>query len=183
MDESGKSRSAEPVSNIELLPVDEEMLGLLAEVALTNASADEVTPPLGAAQADSQKWQQGWNPERLAWFYEFHRAARAGLDGPARCLTWAICQNGVPRGSIRLAQDENSELETGIWLARNSRGRGMASAAFALLQAEVIKLGASTLLAKTTRGNLAARALLAAFNGQEAFDGELVTVRLELQKG
>jgi len=51
------------------------------EVAITEALADEVTPPLTAGNA--------WTPIRIAWLRDFHRGRRGGLDGLAREATWA----------------------------------------------------------------------------------------------
>src|SRR6478735_2547408 len=145
--------SAEPVPAVALLDVSEDVLEQLLELALRDADADEVTPPLGTTA--------GWNTDRISWFREFHRAATAGLDGPAGQKTWAISCDGQMAGSVRLrrmdtapaAADEGWAgagaeavgaagagpgggagavaggggwaLETGFWLARSFRGRGV----------------------------------------------------------
>ena len=62
--------SAEPVPAVALLDVSEDVLEQLLELALRDADADEVTPPLGTTA--------GWNTDRISWFREFHRAAAAG---------------------------------------------------------------------------------------------------------
>ena len=79
---------------VALADVDESVLEKLLAVALVQASADEVTPPLGSTPS--------WNPERIAWFRAYHRAAAAGLDGPAREKTWAVVAGGTVMGSVRL---------------------------------------------------------------------------------
>lgn len=171
------SPSAEPVPAVELLDVSEEVLEQLLELALRDADADEVTPPLGTAA--------GWNTDRISWFREFHRAAAAGLDGPAGQKTWAISCDGQLAGSIRLKRmdPEPAEageggaggagagagalvgaggwaLETGIWLARSFRGRGVGREALRLVKARAASAGAAVLVAETTAGNVGALALL-----------------------
>lgn len=68
------SEQAEPAAMVELLDVTDDVLEELLEVALTDAAPDDVTPPLGETD--------GWNPERIGWFRDYHRAAASGLDGP-----------------------------------------------------------------------------------------------------
>jgi len=109
------SRSAEPsrpAGPVELLEVTDHVLDRLLAVALNDADADDVTPPLGGA---------GWNPERITWFFEYHRAAAAGLDGPARQKSWAISCGGQVAGSIRLRRTGRESVETGLWLGRSFR--------------------------------------------------------------
>ena len=200
------SPSAEPVPAVELLDVSEELLEQLLELALRDSDADEVTPPLGTTA--------GWNTDRISWFREFHRAAAAGLDGPAGQKTWAISCDGQMAGSVRLrrmdtapaAADEGwagagavgaagagaggagpgggagavagrggyagpsdgaeagagggQGLETGIWLARSFRGRGVGREALRLVKARAASTGAAVLVAETTAGNVGALALL-----------------------
>lgn len=204
--------SADPAPAVALLDVTESVLEQLLELALRDADADEVTPPLGTAA--------GWNTDRISWFREFHRAAAAGLDGPARQKSWAISCDGQLAGSIRLmragaeaagsasavrpvdgeavaAPEEAARggsaggaaaaaevagggslraagpavaaadgsaggavLETGIWLARSFRGRGVGREALRLVKALAASGGAGALVAETTAGNVAALALL-----------------------
>ena len=92
------SPSAEPVPAVALLDVSEAVLEQLLELALRDADADEVTPPLGTTP--------GWNTDRISWFREFHRAAAAGLDGPAGQKSWAISCDGQLAGSVRLRRTD-----------------------------------------------------------------------------
>ena len=92
------SPSAEPVPAVALLDVSEALLEQLLELALRDADADEVTPPLGTTP--------GWNTDRISWFREFHRASAAGLDGPAGQKSWAISCDGQLAGSVRLKHTE-----------------------------------------------------------------------------
>ena len=198
------SPSAEPVPAVELLDVSEAVLEQLLELALRDADADEVTPPLGETAA--------WNTDRISWFREFHHAAAAGLDGPAQQKSWAISCDGQLAGSVRLKRigpapgsvvgtvepldagtgaggtrgggtggaietgiqpaaslDDAPQtdslvaggaLETGIWLGRSFRGRGVGREALRLVKALAASAGASHLVAETTAGNVGAIALL-----------------------
>ncbi|MGY3379915.1 ribosomal-protein-alanine N-acetyltransferase [Arthrobacter sp. TE12231] len=198
------SPSAEPVPAVELLDVSEAVLEQLLELALRDADADEVTPPLGESAA--------WNTDRISWFREFHHAAAAGLDGPAQQKSWAISCDGQLAGSVRLKRigpgpgsavrtmkpleagaggagaggagtggaiergiqaaaspadaprtgspAGGGALETGIWLGRSFRGRGVGREALRLVKALAVSAGASHLVAQTTAGNVGAIALL-----------------------
>jgi RimJ/RimL family protein N-acetyltransferase len=201
------------VPAVALLDVSEDVLEQLLELALRDADADEVTPPLGTTA--------GWNTDRISWFREFHRAAAAGLDGPAVQKTWAISCDGQLAGSVRLKRMDTEPaaageglagggsgaeaggggrsadgglagggggseaggggwsadgggagggwaverggggaLETGIWLARSFRGRGVGREALRLVKARAASAGAAVLVAETTAGNVGALALL-----------------------
>ncbi|MCX6500354.1 MAG: GNAT family N-acetyltransferase [Arthrobacter sp.] len=194
------SPSAEPVPVVALLDVTEAVLELLLSVALHDADADEVTPPLGTAE--------GWNTERISWFRAYHHAAAAGLDGAARQKTWAITADGELAGSIRLGrvpdggtgrsehdggpasappgggpgpvQPADGALETGIWLGRSFRGRGIGREALRLVTAQAVAAGARLLAAETTAGNTAAQALLRSAGAELAADGRRITARLTL---
>lgn len=172
------SPSAEPVPAVALLDVSEALLEQLLELALRDADADEVTPPLGATP--------GWNTDRISWFREFHRASAAGLDGPAGQKSWAISCDGQLAGSVRLRRTDTEPsapvdggagagggvragagggagggaLETGIWLARSFRGRGVGREALRLVKGQAESAGAAVLVAETTAGNVGALALL-----------------------
>ncbi len=178
------SPSAEPVPAVALLDVSEAFLEQLLELALRDADADEVTPPLGTTP--------GWNTDRISWFREFHRASAAGLDGPAGQKSWAISCDGQLAGSVRLRRTDTEPpgpvdggagtgggvdagadsaggvvggaagvaLETGIWLARSFRGRGVGREALRLVKDRAGSAGAAVLVAETTAGNVGALALL-----------------------
>ena len=134
-----------------LVDVSEPVLEQLLTVAIQDADPDEVTPPLGSAS--------GWNSERISWFREYHHAA-AGLDGPAQQKSWAISSDGKLAGSIRLKRTRADALETGIWLGRSFRGRGIAREALRLVIDRAAASGAAVLQADTTAGNGAALGLL-----------------------
>jgi RimJ/RimL family protein N-acetyltransferase len=165
---------------VQLLDVTEGILEELLDVALADAAPDDVTPPLGETD--------GWNPERIGWFRDYHRAAAAGLDGPAAQKTWAISCDGQVAGSIRLrrpgtAPPEGGPLETGLWLGRSFRGRGIGREALTLVRDIAARAGASILQAETTAGNLAAQALLRSAGAKLAGGGgaSTVTARINLR--
>jgi len=146
-----------PSPDVRLVDVDETVLGQLLDLAVQDASPAEVTPPLGSGP--------GWNAERLAWFRAYHRAAASGLDGPAREKSWAVVCDGSMAGSIRLKRTAAATAgpgtaETGIWLGRGYRGRGVGSAALRLVLVEARRAGLSLVVAHTTAGNQAAQRIL-----------------------
>ena len=168
---------------VALADVDEDVLEELLAVALVQATADEVTPPLGSTSA--------WNPERIAWFRDYHRAAATGLEGPAREKTWAVVAGGTVVGSVRLksvgpdAVEPNAvepgAVETGIWLATRFRGQGVGRLALQLVADEARARGFAVLEASTTPGNKAAQSLLASLGAELIFEGTLVKARLLLR--
>jgi ribosomal-protein-alanine N-acetyltransferase len=142
--------------DVTIADVDEAVADRLLELAKHDASPDEVAPPLGGP---------GWNPERTAWFLSYHHAAAAGLDGPAAEKSWAVFSGGDVAGSVRLKREPHADLasaETGIWLGRSFRSRGIARAALALVLAEARRAGLHRVTARTLAGNLTAQRLLGA---------------------
>lgn len=165
--------------DVALLDITEAVLERLLAVALADADADEVTPPLGGSP--------GWNADRVRWFLAYHRAAAAGLDGPVREKTWAVAVGGTPAGAVRLKAISapgtiagSHVLETGIWLGRSLRGWGIGREALRLVTAQAAATGASVLTADTATGNAAARSLLAGLGSTLADDGTRVTARIPL---
>src|SRR6478736_1738900 len=147
--------SAEPVPAVALLDVSEDVLEQLLELALRDADADEVTPPLGTTA--------GWNTDRISWFREFHRAAAAGLDGPAGQKTWAISCDGQMAGSVRLRRMDTEPAAAGEgWAGAGAEAVGAAGAGpgggGALLRG--VAAGLLRGVAETTAGNVGALALL-----------------------
>jgi RimJ/RimL family protein N-acetyltransferase len=170
--------NADPLSEVELRPVDEDLLERLVQAAVTDASADEVTPPLTPGDE--------WTPERLEWMRAFHRECRAGLDGPAGQVTWAVVVDGAVVGAVRLKRsDESGVLETGIWLTRGARGRAVGRRALAAVLERAAAAGAAAVSADTATGNVAALAVLRRLGFQvrpPTPDGR-VPARRELSEG
>ncbi len=143
----------EETSSIELAPVDDIVLRQLVRAAITEAMADEVTPPLTPGPS--------WTPKRVAWLRDYHHRCRTGLTGPAGEATWAVVVKQEVVGSVRLKNTEkNGVLETGIWLTRNARGRGIGRTAITAVLREAALLGANQVRVDTTTGNTGAQCLL-----------------------
>ncbi|BAS08847.1 hypothetical protein AHiyo4_22690 [Arthrobacter sp. Hiyo4] len=166
---------------VRLADVEDPMLERLLELAQLDASADDVTPPLGNGA--------GWNAERVDWFRAYHRSAAAGLEGPAAEKSWAVLCDGSPAGAIRLkltdeetAQHETAE--TGIWLGRSYRGHGVGGAALRLVLAEARRAGIHQVVANTTVANIGAQRLLTAAGAVLAHDdGGAVSAVVVLSTG
>ena len=138
---------------VALSAVDEVVLEQLVLAATTDAAADEVTPPLTEGP--------GWTATRVTWLRSFHRDCRAGLDGPAQEATWAIAVDNHVVGSARLKHtDEQGVLETGLWLTRSARGRGVGRAAMVEVLQQAARTGAALVVAETTIANASALAVL-----------------------
>lgn len=140
---------------VSLVDVDDVVMESLLALARRDASPDEVAPPLGGP---------GWNAERTAWFRSYHRAAADGLNGAANEKTWAVLYGGEMAGSVRLKRvtsGDRRRADTGIWLGRSFRARGIGSAALGLLLAEARRAGLEQVTARTLAGNAAAQRLLA----------------------
>lgn len=146
-----------------LAAVDDAVLDALVAVATTDAAAGEVTPPLDGAT--------GWTPARVAWLRAFHRTARTGEQ-----RTWAVLgHDGAVVGSVRLATtEEPGVVETGIWLCRSARGRGLALEA---VRAVLVEAGGATVVARTTAANRGALALLEALRFHVVEHDGAVTAR------
>lgn len=159
-----------PSPDVSLVDVDETVLEQLLELAKRDASPDEVAPPLGGP---------GWNLERTAWFFSYHRAAAHGLDGDAGEKTWGILAGGGLAGSIRLrrignegTRDTAAVADTGIWLGRSFRSRGIGTAALRLVLDEARRAGIARVTARTLAGNHGAQRLLASAGAALAPDGD-----------
>jgi RimJ/RimL family protein N-acetyltransferase len=141
----------DPLS-ISLVVVDGSVLAELVSVAKSSATAGDVTPALTAGD--------DWSPQRVAWLEEFHRGRRGGLDGPEGEATWAVVSEARVVGSVRLkARPEPHVVETGIWLARSVRGRGLGRQAVAAVLERAAAAGAHEVRAETTSRNNAAQRL------------------------
>jgi RimJ/RimL family protein N-acetyltransferase len=158
-----------------LAEVDEAVLDQLIDVAVTDAAASEVTPPLTPGES--------WTPERVDWLRAFHRDRRTGSDGRRQEATWAVVVDGEVLGSVRLRRTGvPGVMETGIWLARSARGRGTAARALAALVQEARSRGCGELRAVTTAANRPAVAVLTAagFVVDPPDEAGAVAARLEI---
>lgn len=161
------------VGRVEVQPLDEESLEELLAVAVNDAAPEEVMPPLAGPP--------GWTTQRQEAFRAWHRARREGLVGPLRESTFAITHNGEIVGSARLAAcDRPDVLETGMWLARSQRGRGIGTATLRVLLDEAAKTDARTVVADTTAHNTAALTALRRNGATLSTSQDTVEVHAEL---
>jgi RimJ/RimL family protein N-acetyltransferase len=157
-------------SKVDLLPLDDELIERLLQVAIADAEPEEVMPPVDDAP--------GWTPTRREAFRTFHRQRREGLSGPSGAVHFAVVAGGEIVGSARLARrTEPKVLEAGTWLARSKRNMGIGSALTKALLEKAAAAGAESVVAETTAANHAAvtvlRRLGAAF--EESPDGHIRT--------
>ena len=119
---------------VRLTPVDERLLTPLLSVAVAETKPEEVMPPVEAPP--------GWSQPRRDAFCEFYRSHYRGLNGPTRTLTYGILCNSDVVGMIRMARSDGPDtLETGMWLGRSARGRGIGGRALRLLLDEAAHTG------------------------------------------
>ncbi|MFK0050727.1 GNAT family N-acetyltransferase [Streptomyces sp. NPDC091025] len=134
------------VGRVEMRRLDDEVLEELLAVAVEDAEPDDVMPPVDGPA--------GWTAERRQAFRDWHRARRPGLTGPLRESTFAITHDGDVVGSARLAhRDGHDVLETGVWLGRSHRGRGIGTATLRVLLDEAARAGARAVVADTRTHN------------------------------
>ena len=175
-----QARLAELVG-VELRPVTEATLSRIVAAAMEGATADEVTPPITPGTA--------WTEERVEWLRAFHRDRRRGLAGPEREATWAVVEvdddggpdDGRVVGGLRLRRTGDPDvLETGIWLARDARGRGIGAQAMRLVLGRARQAGARTVRAETTTAHASAVGLLRALGAVITVDGDAVRAEIPL---
>ena len=158
-----------------LIPVSDEALEQLVVAATTDATADEVTPPLTPGPE--------WTYERIEWLRHYHRSNKEGLNGVTGESTWAIFASGVICGSARLKEtDKKGILETGIWLTKAARGHGIGRAAMTRVIEKATRLGAREIIADTAAANVGALRVLGllGFHLAPTTEAGRVEARLEL---
>ncbi|MFF1947026.1 GNAT family N-acetyltransferase [Rhodococcus qingshengii] len=166
-----------PSSSIWLVGVDGSVLDELERVAVSDASADEVTPRITPGDE--------WTADRVEWLREFHRVRRSGLVGVNGEATWAVTDGEHILGSVRLKRvDGLRAAEIGIWLARVARGQGAGRQAIAALLQRAGELGVEKIVADTAEANGAAIGVLRGigFTIGSAGQGGRVQARLRLPR-
>ncbi|MFE2872391.1 GNAT family N-acetyltransferase [Embleya sp. NPDC059259] len=137
-------------ARVQLRRLDEDLLTALLDAAVADADPTEVMPPVPGPP--------GWTADRRAAFLAFHH------EWAATPTTYAILVAGHVVGAARLQpapEAPDDALETGLWIGRSHRGRGVGHAVLALLRTEAKSQGATRIVATTTEANTAARRLLA----------------------
>jgi RimJ/RimL family protein N-acetyltransferase len=159
---------------VRLTQVDARLLTPLLSVAVAETRPEEVMPPVEAPP--------GWSQPRRDAFCEFYRSHYRGLNGPTRTLTYGILCNGDVVGMIRMARSDGPDtLETGMWLGRSVRGRGIGVKALRLLLDEAARAGARRVLAETTAENAAAIKVLRRCSAVLVFDGSQVHAEIPVR--
>lgn len=161
------------LANVELIPVTDTVLDELVGIAVSDADADDVTPPLTSGS---------WSPERIAWLRSYHRDRQPGLGGEQAEATWAVALDRQVVGAVRLKRTEQvGVFETGMWLARSARGRGVSRVAITLLLTRAAAVGGVQVRADTTVHNAAALALLRRCGAHLRINGAAVEARISVQ--
>ena len=133
--------------------VDDAAVERLLGLAVADADPADVMPP-------------GWALDRPDEFREFYR----GLFGDA----YEIVRDDRTVGMVRLT----AEGETGMWVARCARGRGVGLAALRLVLREAPRRGVTTVVADTTTDNVAAMTILRKAGATLEIDGTRVCARI-----
>ncbi len=133
---------------VSLRHIDDGTLDDLLAVAVTEAVPDEVIAPVPGPA--------GWIDARRAAFRAYHIERRGGVAGPLGEVTFAIVLGSRVVGSARLKHAERGTLETGMWLARCERGRGLGSEVLMALKRHAADEGAVRMIAQTSPKNKAA---------------------------
>ena len=128
--------------------VDEAGLQALLAVAVADATPEETMPPF--------EGPPGWTDEKKQFFLDFFRPVVAS-SGTA---VFAIMAGDRIAGFMRLRRLEDDAAETGMWLGRSYRGKGLGAAAFDELLAQAAKRGYARVVADTTPQNVAALGVL-----------------------
>ncbi|HEY6592711.1 MAG TPA: GNAT family protein [Asanoa sp.] len=158
--------------DLRLAPLDEDLVREMLAVAVAGATPAEVMPPVDGPP--------GWTEAYREAFVAFHRERHTGLDGPTRTVMHAILVDGAVAGMIRMTVVEPGMVETGMWLARWARGRGLGTAALAALLERARAAGADCVVADTAPGNAPALAALRGLGATLRPDGDKVYARFDL---
>jgi RimJ/RimL family protein N-acetyltransferase len=139
--------------HVELRPLDERLLDALLETAVADSDPAEVMPTTDP--------RASWTPAHREAFLRFHRERSLADPGNRVETTYAVVVDGRVAGAARLqAHAGGHSVETGVWLGRSHRNRGVGTAVLRLVLAAARGTGARRLLAHTTVDNLAAQQLL-----------------------
>jgi RimJ/RimL family protein N-acetyltransferase len=160
---------------VTLRPLDDGLVGALLTLAVGSATPEEVMPPVAG--------EPGWSAERRRAFDAFYRAHLDGFAGPRATVMYVVLDGDEVAGMLRLTRFAAGVLQTGTWLGRGHRGRGVGRAALAAALAEARAFGAQAVVAQTTAGNTAALAVLRAHGARLTRQGDAVEARIDLASG
>ncbi|MGQ0842420.1 GNAT family N-acetyltransferase [Actinokineospora sp.] len=134
-----------PQPRVRLVPLDESATERLLALAVRETEPTEVLPPLPGPP--------GWTRTTRTAFRDFYDRDFGKSQGTLR---YGIECAGTLTGMIRLTLLSSGTAETGMWLGRSARGRGIGTAAVRALLTEAAATGVHTIIADTTAGNTAA---------------------------
>ena len=126
---------------------DRSDLDAVVAAAVTGALPREVMPP------DDDPHPDDWTLPRERAYARFLRAR------PATETSYLVVEGAAVVGVARLLRD-GAGAETGVWLTRGARGRGIGTTVLGLLAQRAAEDGADRLVADTTADNVAALAAL-----------------------
>ncbi|HLZ38945.1 MAG TPA: GNAT family protein [Mycobacteriales bacterium] len=139
--------------HVELRPLDEHLLAALLETAVADSDPAAVMP---TAEASAE-----WTPTLRDAFLRFHRERSLADPGSRMETTYVVIVGSSVAGAARLQAHAGGEsVDTGVWLGRSHRNRGIGTAVLRLVLAAARGTDARRLLAHTTADNLAAQHLL-----------------------
>jgi RimJ/RimL family protein N-acetyltransferase len=134
---------------VKLRPIEDEAgLRALLAVAVADATPEETMPPCDGPP--------GWTEEKQKFFLEFFLPMVASEE----TAVFAVLAGEEIAGFIRLRRMEGTVAETGMWLGRSYRRRGIGGDAFDALLAEAASRGYTSVVADTTPQNVAALGVL-----------------------
>jgi RimJ/RimL family protein N-acetyltransferase len=128
-------------------PADGAETAAVVAAAVSGARPREVMPPDDSPDADD------WTLARERAYARFLRAR------PAEETSYLVVEGAAVVGVARLRHDP-AGVETGVWLVRPARGRGIGTVVLGLLVERAAAAGAQRLVADTTPDNVAAVASL-----------------------
>jgi RimJ/RimL family protein N-acetyltransferase len=157
-----------------LLPLDEQDLIRLLDVAVEGADPTDVMPPV--------EGPPGWTPERREAFLAFHRR-RALDENTATESVWTIRVADAIVGAARLHpvhRGSSVEIEALVWVARWARGRGIGRRVTETLMDAAREDGGGRYVASTTVDNEAAQRLMKSVGANVERRGEDVASHLDI---
>ena len=153
--------------DVELRVLDDRTLEDLLEVAVADAAPEEVMPPVAGSP--------GWTVARREAFLAFFRPMLGGVD----TTIYAIMVDGEIAGFMRLKRLA-TVAETGMWLGRSWRGKGVGAAALRRLLREAACAGFVKVVADTTPGNVAALGVLRGAGARIVIAGDRVYAEMAI---
>ncbi|WP_433800036.1 N-acetyltransferase family protein [Actinomycetospora sp. CA-084318] len=149
-------------------PTDPDDLAAVVAAAVAGAVPSEVMPPDDAPDPDE------WTVVRERAYARFLRSR------PSDETSWLVVEGAAVVGVARLRHGA-AGAETGVWLVRSARGRGVGTTVLGLLVERAAAAGAQRLVADTTADNVAALGSLRRHGAALRAQGDDVAAVVELR--